>query len=154
MDIITVDSQHPDFIGLCTELDHYLDTAIGGFDKRKKYISFNQAASMDTVFLLYMKGTPVGCGALRQYAKDTGEVKRVFIREPYRGQHFSHFIMNAILAEAKRKNYQRLILETGEFLPASVGLYKSMGFRRIPNYPPYENMEESLCMEMTLRRTI
>ncbi len=43
-----------------------------------------------------------------------------------------------------------MILETGELLAESCAVYKKLGFKVIPNYSPYVDMPESLCMAKNL----
>lgn len=144
---VSCDSE--DFLILSRELDLYLDQAIGGAEKRKKYQSFNHLDTMDYVLIAYAEGVPVGCGALREYSREPEssiEVKRVFVQEGYRRQGVATGIMQRLLGYARKKGYRTVILETGEFLAESCKLYTRFGFERIPNYGAYVNMEESLCM--------
>ena len=48
--------------------------------------------------------------------------------------------------------YRRMILETGALLKESCARYKKLGFEVIPNYGPYVNMPESLCMARDLTK--
>lgn len=135
-----------DFIRLCGELDSYLNIAIGGEDKREKYKGYNHLDTMDYVVLAYAGEKAVGCAALRRYSDLEIEVKRVFLQEAYRGRKIGGMIMENLVEKAKELGFQRMILETGLFLEASVRLYRRFGFERIPNYGAYEKMEESYCM--------
>lgn len=40
-----------------------------------------------------------------------------------------------------------VVLETGKGQPEAIGLYQYMGCQVIDNYPPYEEMANSVCME-------
>ena len=140
------DCENPDFINLCDELDIFLNYAIGGEEKREKYKKFNHTDTMDFCFIAYDGEEAIGCGALRKYSEQEIEVKRVFVREAYRGKHIGSMIMEAMIAQAKQMGFQRMILETGVFLSASVHLYQQYGFEEMENYGPYQNMPESLCM--------
>ena len=51
---------------------------------------------------------------------------------------------------AAELGYKRMILETGELLAESCAVYKKLGFKVIPNYGPYADMPESLCMAKDL----
>lgn len=135
-----------DFLTLCEELDRYLNKAIGGEEKREKYKQFNHADTMDFVIVVYDGKEAVGCGALRKYSEEEVEVKRIFVKEAYRGQNIGGMIMKELILQAQNKNFQRMILETGVFLIASVRLYEKFGFEKIANYGAYQNMPESLCM--------
>lgn len=140
-----------DFVKLCRELDEFLNIAIGGEDKREKYKKFNHPDTMDCVVIAYDKEKAVGCGALREYSGDEVEVKRVFVAEEYRGQNIGGLLLRYLITQAKKRGYQKMILETGEFLASSVRLYARYGFERISNYGQYKNMSESLCMGRSLR---
>lgn len=141
-----VHNDNEDFIRLCGELDSYLNIAIGGEDKREKYKKYNHLETMDYVALVYDGGNAVGCGALRSYSDAEIEVKRVFLREDYRGRNIGGMLFKNLVGKAEELGFRRMILETGLFLEASVRLYRRFGFERIPNYGAYEKMEESYCM--------
>lgn len=146
LDYKRVESDCKDFIMLSKELDKYLDRAIGGADKREKFREFNYLETMDYVLVAYLGNIPVGCGALRQYAADQVEIKRVFVKEEYRKNSIASRILNGLIHYAEECGYQEMLLETGEFLRESVRLYMQFGFQRICKYGAYVNIEESLCM--------
>lgn len=145
-----VENENKDFIFLCGKLDEYLNQAIGGESKREKYKKFNHLDTMDYVVVIYDGKTPAGCGALRKYSEKEIEVKRVFVREEYRGRHIGDRILKNLISQAKEMGFQRMLLETGAFLQASVHLYSKYGFEKIENYGAYKDMEESLCMALEI----
>lgn len=147
-----VDPNNKDFIRLCSELDSFLDIAIGGESKRDKYKKFNHPDTMDYIIVAYDKEEAVGCGALRKYSDTDVEVKRVFVRESFRGQNLGGRLLEQLISYAEESGYKRLILETGSFLQASLRLYFRYGFERIENYGAYKNMEESLCMGLNIEK--
>jgi len=146
IEIRTVSCDHADFFLLCGELDDFLNQAIGGEEKREKYKRFNHADTMDFVAVAYDGEVLAGCGALRGYSGEAAEVKRVFVRAEYRSRNIGGMLLENLIAQAERMGFQRLILETGDFLKASVRLYQRYGFERIENYGAYKDMPESLCM--------
>ena len=139
-----------DFITLSNELDQYLNKAIGGEEKREKYKAFNHLDTMDYVLVGYVNDIPAGCAALRQFSEHEIEVKRVFVREGYRKNGVASGLMRRMINYAVEKEYDKMILETGEFLGDSVRLYTAFGFHKIRNYGVYANIKESLCMELNL----
>lgn len=145
-----VDNENKDFMFLCGELDEYLNEAIGGESKREKYKKFNHLDTMDYVVVAYHNETAVGCGALRKYSEEEIEVKRVFVREEYRGKNIGRRILENLILQAGKRGFRRMLLETGEFLQASVRLYSRYGFAKIENYGAYKNMKESLCMALEI----
>lgn len=142
--------ENEDFINLCNELDSYLSEAIGGENKREKYIKYNLANTMDYVLIAYDGENPVGCAALRKYTDLQIELKRVFVRSDYRKQNIGGMLLEQLIIWAKNANYQYMLLETGQFLTDSVKLYKRYGFWKINSYGDYINMPESLCMGLSL----
>ncbi len=146
MEIREVSHDNQDFLMLCGELDCFLNVAIGGEEKREKYKKFNHTDTMDFVAIAYDNDTPAGCGALRKYSEKEVEIKRVFVREEYRGKNVGGKILETLIEQAKRLGFEELVLETGAFLAASVRLYQRYGFERIENYGAYKDMPESLCM--------
>lgn len=143
-----LESNHKDFIALCRQLDDFLNIAIGGEEKREKYKKYNDLDTMNYVIAAYDGENAVGCAALRHYSDSEIEVKRVFVRSEYRGHHIGSMLLENLISHAKALGYSRMLLETGEFLQASVSLYAKYGFEKIPNYGAYQNMSESLCMAL------
>ncbi|MCM1174165.1 MAG: GNAT family N-acetyltransferase [Blautia sp.] len=146
IEIRAVSWDHADFGLLCGELDAFLNYAIGGEEKREKYKKFNHTDTMDFVAVAYDDEIPAGCGALRRYSAEAAEIKRVFVREAYRGKNIGGMLLESLIARAEGMGFQRLLLETGAFLASSVRLYQRYGFERIENYGAYRDMSESLCM--------
>lgn len=150
MKLIDTDGTNPDFILLCSMLDAYLNALAGGEENRSEYVPLNQLDHIRDAFVLYDGVLPVGCASFKKYEDGVAEVKRVFVREEYRGRGLSRKLMEAVEAKAKQNGYRGLILETGRPLVSAVALYTNMGYSVIPNYGPYECMDESVCMRKEL----
>jgi GNAT superfamily N-acetyltransferase len=90
-------------------------------------------------------GPAVGCGAFRPVAEGCVEIKRMFVRPDFRGKGFSRLILRHLEAVARERGYRGFVLETGIRQPEAIGLYKSEGYFRIPNYGHYANEPESVC---------
>ena len=140
------DGSNQDFIALCHELDAYLNHIVGGEENRAQYIPYNSPDGIHDVFVAYDGDIAFGCAAFKRYDDKTAEVKRVFIREEYRGQGISKKLMKLLEQTAKEQGYSGLILESGEILTEAMALYRKIGYRVIPNYGQYKDMPESICM--------
>ncbi|MCL3863150.1 GNAT family N-acetyltransferase [Actinotalea sp. K2] len=93
-------------------------------------------------------GEVAGCGALRAadgYRDGVGELKRMFVRPPFRGRGLSRLVLAELERRAVEQGLRRLLLETGVRQPEAIGLYRSAGYRRIPNYGPYVEEADSVC---------
>ena len=60
-----------------------------------------------------------------------------------------------ILAEletwAAELSFAKCILETGKRQPEAIGLYKKNGYKLIPNYGQYAEIENSVCFEKVVK---
>jgi putative acetyltransferase len=91
-------------------------------------------------------------GALKQLGPGRGELKSMRAAPAFRGKGAGAAILAHLLAEARRRDYAWLGLETGrpeKFLPAR-RLYEKHGFAECPAFGGYVSDEFSLCMERTL----
>ena len=95
-------------------------------------------------------GEPVGCGALRALDDGAVEIKRMYVRPPDRGRGLSWVILSALEAEAARREFSLVRLETGEFSPEAMALYRAAGYREIPCYSAYSDGTHSRCFERRL----
>ncbi len=95
----------------------------------------------------------VGFGALKELAADHGEIKSMHTAEAHRGKGVASRLVEHILAEARRRGYRWVSLETGTpagFAPAR-DLYARYGFQECPPFPPYREDPYSVCMTLDLR---
>lgn len=139
-----------DFVALCHELDAYLNHIVGGEENRAQYIPYNSLDDIHDAFVVYDGDKAAGCVAFKRYDDETAEVKRVFIREDYRGRGISKELMELLERTAKEQGYSGLILESGEILTEAMALYRKIGYKVIPNYGQYKDMPESICMRKEL----
>lgn len=79
-------------------------------------------------------GRAAGCVALRPFDAGRCEMKRLFVREEFRGQGIGRLLAERIVADARVIGYRSMLLDTLESLPEAVALYTKMGFNRIAPY--------------------
>lgn len=90
-----------------------------------------------------------GCVGLQRSGDQACEIKRLYVRDPWRGQGLGRHLTELCLTEARKTGYQKIVLETVEFLTQARALYRSMGFRETassgnPPQPRIITMEFSL----------
>lgn len=139
-----------DFILLCQELDQSLNEQVGGEKNRSQYAQYNYLDDIKDVIVAYDNNSPVACASFKRYDEECAEVKRVYVRDEYRGKGISKKLMELIEVYAKEKGFQALILETGRPMTRAIHLYQGIGFETIPNYGPYKDMADSICMKKVL----
>jgi len=146
--LIKTDSENPDFIVLVRQLDAYLAVTDG--DEHGFYDQFNKIQNLKHVVVAYEHDMPVGCGAIKEFATDTMEVKRMFVRPEKRGKGIAGIILAELESWAFEMGYSKCVLETGKRQVEAVALYTKNGYRIIPNYGQYIGMDNSLCFEKLL----
>jgi len=92
-----------------------------------------------------------GCVVLRKIGDGSCEMKRLFVRDTFRGKGIGRLLIETIIRNAKEIGYERLLLDT---LPSrmndAIALYRSMGFQEIAPY--YDNpVDGAIFMELRLR---
>ncbi len=144
------DGKNHDFRKLCEMLDESLDEMVGGEFDRSCYAEFNMLDRIQDVIVIYDGKIPIGAGGYRFYDNETVEMKRVFIKDKYRRVGLGRDLMLRLEADARIRNFRYAVLETGDPLVAASALYRKCGYKVIPNYGPYVNMPESVCMQKKL----
>jgi putative acetyltransferase len=91
-------------------------------------------------------GMPLGCGAVRQLDQGTGELKRMYVAPPARGQGIGRALLTELEHEARRLGIRRLVLETGIRQEAALALYRQAGFAVIPAFGEYVDSPTSVCL--------
>ena len=147
------DGKDVDFIENCRLLDMDLDRRVGKKVKRDKYKKYNQLDEIQEAIVVYDDNKVIGGGAIRRYDDKNIELKRVFVHTEYQGQGIGSRLVTLLIEWAIELGYNRMILETGELLAESCAVYRKLGFQVIPNYGPYMDMPESLCMAKNLKGT-
>lgn len=148
MNILRTDSDHADFRALVALLDQ--DLAVRDGDEHAFYSQFNTLDKINHVVVAFLENEPIACGAIRAFPEDAMEVKRMFVLPEHRGRGIAGRVLNELEAWALELGYTRCILETGKKQPEAIRLYAKSGYGIIPNYGPYEQVENSVCMEKIL----
>lgn len=91
-------------------------------------------------------------GALKELDAGRGELKSMRAAPAYRGQGAGRAILDHLLAEARRRGYRWVGLETGRPAPFADAqrLYAASGFRECAPFDDYVSDDFSLCMEKRL----
>lgn len=148
IEVTRTDSANPDFIKLIEQLDAHLaerDGAQHGF-----YDQFNKVDKIKHVITVYQDGEPAACGAIKEYGPGVTEVKRMYTQPYLRGLGLATMVLNSLEIWARELEYTRCILETGKRQPDAIALYEKNGYKLIPNYSPYDGVENSVCFEKVL----
>ncbi len=71
---------------------------------------------------------PVGCGMYHPLNDQDAEIKRVFVRPEARGTGAGEALSRALVDQARRDGYARVLLDTSEAFIGAQRLYERIGF--------------------------
>jgi putative acetyltransferase len=141
--------EHPDTAdatALINELEAHL-TPLYPSESRHGFSVEKLIAEAVAFFLLRYQGTPAGCGGIKLFGTQYGEIKRMYVRPQFRGFGFGKLMLNHLEGYARAHGVLLLRLETGIYQPEAIGLYEHMGFQRIPPFGEYEEDPLTRCYE-------
>jgi GNAT superfamily N-acetyltransferase len=141
-------SSDPEFQSLVALLDAEL--AIVDGDDASFYAQLNKTDNMKHTLVAYIDNLPVGCGAIRAFADDSMEIKRMFVLTTHRRSGVASSIVGELEKWSKELGHKYCVLETGKRQPEAIALYLRMGFETIPNYGKYVGMDNSVCFRKVL----
>ncbi len=148
--LLRTNSEHRDFVELVRLLDADLAKRDGA--DHSFYAQFNTIDKIKYVVVAYENERPVGCGAIKEYAHGTMEVKRMYVPPEHRKKGIASNILSELERWAVDLTYTKCILETGKQQPEAIALYRKNGYRIIPNYGQYAQVGNSVCFEKALGR--
>ncbi len=127
-----------------------LDLCFQGFEAELASLPGAYARPRGRLLLAYIDGEPAGCIALRSLGDNVSEMKRLYVRDEFRGKGIGAGLIERLISDAKAIGYQAIRLDTyPPKMGKAVELYRSNGFSEIEAYytNPYDGV---LFMEKTL----
>ena len=119
-----------------------VDLCFQGFAEEMERIVDEYSPPRGALLLAKEGEAILGCVGLRPFHGDASvaggagdcEMKRMYVPPAGRGRGIGRLLAEAIVAEARKAGYARMLLDTLPQLKAAHALYESMGFRAIPAY--------------------
>ena len=87
-----------------------------------------------TFLVGYLGSEPVACGAVKRLDAATAEIKRMYVVPEARGRGVARQLLVALEEAARSIGYSVVRLDTGDRQPHALALYRSAGYREIPDY--------------------
>ena len=126
-----------------------LDLCFQGFEAELASLPGRYEPPDGRLYLAYSGGRLAGCIALRDLGEGICEMKRLFVRDEFRGQKIGIALIETIIEDACATGYQAIRLDTyPPKMGKAVSLYETHGFRPIEPY--YDNPNDGvLYMELS-----
>lgn len=128
-----------------------IDLCFQDFEEELKSLPGKYSEPDGRLYIAYLEDKVVGCIALRRYDDIRAELKRLFVRNGYRGLGISKRLIQRIIQDALDIGYHSILLDTLDTMKPAISLYTSIGFKEIESY--YDNpIEGAKYFELDLTK--
>ena len=107
------------------------------------------AAPGGSLMLAYIEKMAVGCVALKKVREQVCEMKRLYVRPPFRREGIGRKLALKVIEHARATGYKVMLLDTLPPMIEATSLYRSLGFKEISSYRD-NPVESKLFMELVL----
>lgn len=150
---IDIKEERPDSVDalhLLVELDAYLDALPYPQESRHAFTVDKLLREGVAFFVTRVEGQPAGCGGVKLFGGEYGEVKRMYVRPAFRGLGLARAMLDYLAEHVCERQVNVLRLETGVFQTEAIGLYERYGFQRRPPFGEYREDPMSVYYEKSL----
>jgi carbonic anhydrase len=151
-----VDAEGPAALAVALELIREyatwlaIDLEYQNFERELATFPGDYAPPQGALLLAEAGAETAGCVALRRLELRVCEMKRLWVRERFRGWGIGRTLAVAILERAIQLGYERMRLDTLPRMAAALALYRELGFQEIPAYYP-SPVPGTIYLEKSLR---
>ena len=126
-----------------------VDLSFQNFSKELDAVRQQYNEPSGGLLLAFVDDLPVGCAGIRQLDNDTAELKRMYVKDAYRGLKIGVELLRQSIDLAKALGYKKLRLDTLANMTKAQQLYHSFGFYEIDAYR-YNPLAGTIYMEKDL----
>jgi len=119
------------------------------FEEELANLPGNYVSPAGCLLLAVNKEQPVGCVGLRKLSDGVCEMKRLYVREQFRGLGIGRALVEAVIDQARKIGYNYMRLDTVPSMEVASALYVSVGFKKSGAYR-YNPIEDAVFMELRL----
>lgn len=113
-----------------------VDLSFQDFDRELAQLPGDYVLPAGVLFVARVDGEVAGCVAAHQWREGVCEMKRLFVRNGFRGSGCGRALVESIIAWARKAGYQRVLLDTLPAMGQAQRLYLQLGFQEVAPYRP------------------
>lgn len=111
-----------------------IDLTFQNFEQELIQIAEMYMPPKGALFLAKQEGVPAGCVGLRKMDDRRCEMKRLYVRPPFRGKGFGKKLCHGVILKGKRLGYSEMLLDTLSTMAGAQALYRAHGFKETAPY--------------------
>lgn len=150
IEIVRVPPDSPDAVELIGELDAHLMAHPYPAQSRHAFSVEKLLREQLVFFVTRYESQLAGCGGIKMFGTNYGEVKRMFVQPEFRGKGLGKAMLHHLANYARHNGAGVLRLETGIYEVEAIGLYERFGFTRRAPFGEYVEDPLSVYLEKNI----
>ncbi|MGB4585718.1 MAG: GNAT family N-acetyltransferase, partial [Rectinemataceae bacterium] len=126
-----------------------LNLCFQGIDEELTSLPGKYSEPEGAIIVAEAGGALCGCVALKKIGEGICEMKRLFVKDAFKGKGIGRELVRRIIDEGRSKGYRFMRLDTLESMKPALALYRSFGFSETAAYV-YNPLEGAVYMEKAL----
>lgn len=149
--LLEVRSLFSEYTKMLVDKDRFFEKylAIQHYDEEFMHLEDKYGMPDGRLYVAYDKEELAGCIALRKIDAERCEMKRLYVREKFRGRQIGKKLVQKIIEDAKEIGYSSMLLDTLPCLESAIKLYANCGFYEIACYND-SPVEDAVYMQLDL----
>jgi ribosomal protein S18 acetylase RimI-like enzyme len=127
-----------------------IDLSFQNFAEELRLLPGEYAPPKGALFLAWADARPAGCVAVRRIDDDDCEMKRLYVRDSFRGVSAGERLAREAIEWARAAGYRQMRLDTLPSMRSAHKLYERLGFVETPAYR-FNPVEGTRFLALTLR---
>ena len=151
---VVIEAARPDSadaVELLNELDSYLLQHPYPAQSRHAFSIDKLLREGVAFFVAHFEAQPAGCGGIKLFGTEYGEVKRMYVRPVHRRVGLGKAILDKLAEHARNNQVSLLRLETGIYQTEAIRLYEHWGFQRRGPFGEYREDPNTVYFEKSIR---
>ena len=113
-----------------------VDLSFQDFDRELAELPGDYVSPAGVLFVARVDDKLAGCVAAHQWLAGVCEMKRLFVRDGFRGSGCGRALVESVIGWARKAGYPRMLLDTLPAMDQAQRLYARLGFREVAPYRP------------------
>lgn len=119
------------------------------YDSELEHLEEKYGLPDGRLYIVKVENEVAGCIGIRKINDEECEMKRLYVRQAFRGNKIADKLVKIIIQDAKEIGYKSMLLDTLPFLEGAIHLYEKLGFYEIEAYNN-SPMDTSIYMKLDL----